>query len=110
MGPGPIPVRHTSSIWPKELGDDVPHFGYRPSLLKLNRPGHLGSRRINHTCGGTWVIVDSGDLIPHYALLYHDEYHIEDYEPIVVGHVKPIRNINSQACNKKKGKNSLVSN
>ena len=38
------------------------------------------------------MIVESLDMIPHYALL-HDEYHVEDYEPIVIGQVTSISSI-----------------
>ena len=40
------------------------------------------------------MIVESIDMIPHYALLHHDESHVENYEPIVIGQVASISNIN----------------
>ena len=43
--------------------------------------------------GTRGVIVESLDMIPHYALLHHVEYHVEDYEPIVIGQVTSISSI-----------------
>ena len=91
-----------SSIWLKEGGHpssgalDIPHIGhiehpsqqaYRASIelaqTELHQVTTKAVESIVHGHGGggggdTWAIVESIDLIPHYALLYHDEYPVED--------------------------------